>query len=140
MSTQSIHQIPSNTRQTVIEPGPDARPTLTHPRLTHVLAMNRRTTVVNKVNPYLQQRRRSQLGNPDSSMGKCQPWRSEILGLDLKVSVSIDPVTKKKRQRTCHPFAHVKYQIFCPACDIYFLSYDDYQNHVIIQDRIWLCV
>jgi len=118
-STQSITRVYSTTnRQTVL--GVD----------------NRRTTVINKVNPYLQQKRRSQLADTFSRRGRCQAWRVELLSLEKKMYSSLGKFSNECRKKPNYCFTHEEYQIFCPACDVYFININDYRNHVIIQNYI----
>lgn len=95
----------------------------------------RRTTVLNKVNPYLQaQRRKSNLESLSSRpWGRCQAWKIEHLGIKPKEYQTAIKFTKEKCHRTSFALIHKSYQTFCPSCDLCFMSYEDYQNHLIIQ-------
>jgi len=96
---------------------------------------NRRTTVLNKVNPYLQAQRRKSNFEALSSRpwGRCQAWKIEHLGIKPKEYQTAIKYSKEKCHRTSFALTHASYQTFCPSCDLCFMSYEDYQNHLIIQ-------
>jgi len=96
---------------------------------------NRRTTVINKVNPYLQARRRSNLEGyfASRSWGRCQAWKTEKLEFYPQVYRTTGKYTKEQHLKQSYPLTHNGYSYYCPSCDVYFRDYDEYQDHLIIQ-------
>lgn len=106
-------------------------------RQTVLDTRERRTTVINKVNPYLQQKRRSQMVETCARRaGRCQPWRVERLSLEKRIYSAMSKFTEEPRFKASYSYTHEQYEIFCPACDVYFHNFNDYQNHEIIQSII----
>lgn len=96
--------------------------------------MNRRTTVVNRVNPHLQaQKRKSYTDNFGRRLLKCQAWKVEHLEHSQNF---VHSTMAKNRILSSFTLAYAEFELFCPACDIYFACYDDYQDHVIFQSYI----